>query len=87
VPRQRRRARVTDRVKFLQQDMYETDVRKATVVLLYLYPDANLRLLPRLRSELRPGARIVSNLHDFGTWFPRTTIRVHKTFLHLWVMA
>jgi len=58
-----RKAGVTDRVKFLQQDLFETDIRDATVVTLYLLPSINLRLRPKLFRELRPGARVVS--HDF----------------------
>jgi SAM-dependent methyltransferase len=58
-----RKAGVTDRVKFLQQDLFETDIRDATVVTLYLLPSINLRLRPKLFRELRPGSRVVS--HDF----------------------
>ena len=55
-----KKAGVTDRVKFVQQDLFETDFREATVVMLYLLPDVNLRLRPKLLSELKPGTRIVS---------------------------
>lgn len=58
-----RKAGVTDRVKFLQKDLFETDVSEATVVTLYLLPSINIRLRPKLFRELRPGSRIVS--HDF----------------------
>ncbi len=58
-----RKAGVTDRVKFLQQDLFETDVSEATVVTLYLLPSINIRLRPKLFRELRPGSRVVS--HDF----------------------
>ncbi|MDW8143086.1 MAG: class I SAM-dependent methyltransferase [Armatimonadota bacterium] len=58
-----RNAGVTDRVKFLQQDLFETEIRDATVVTLYLLPSINVRLRPKLFRELRPGSRIVS--HDF----------------------
>lgn len=58
-----RKAGVADRVKFLQQDLFETDIREATVVTLYLLPSINLKLRPKLFSELRPGSRVVS--HDF----------------------
>src|SRR5262245_32962422 len=70
------RAAVTDRVTFVEQDLFATDVRPATVVTLYLLPDLNARLRPKLLRELRPGARIVS--HDFGIadWPPERTIEV-----------
>ncbi|MGQ9463853.1 MAG: methyltransferase domain-containing protein [Candidatus Fervidibacter sp.] len=58
-----RKAGVTDKVKFLQQDLFETDIREASVVTLYLLPSINLRLRPRLFRELKPGSRVVS--HDF----------------------
>lgn len=58
-----RKAGVTDRVKFLQQDLFETDIREASVVTLYLLPSINLRLRPQLFRELKPGSRVVS--HDF----------------------
>jgi len=57
-------AGVTERVTFVEQDLFKTDVSPATVVTLYLLPDLNERLRPKLLSELRPGSRIVS--HDFG---------------------
>jgi SAM-dependent methyltransferase len=65
-----RKAGVTDRVKFLQQDLFETDFREATVVTLYLLPALNLKLRPKLLSELKPGTRIVSHAFDMGDWKP-----------------
>ncbi|OLC13398.1 MAG: hypothetical protein AUH29_12895 [Candidatus Rokubacteria bacterium 13_1_40CM_69_27] len=67
---------VGDRVQFLWQDLFATDIRGATVVTLYLRDDVNLRLRPRLLRELRPGTRIVS--HDFGMadWRPDRVQRV-----------
>ncbi|MGQ0510481.1 MAG: SAM-dependent methyltransferase [Betaproteobacteria bacterium] len=56
-------ARVADRVQFVRGDIFEADLRRATVVTLYLLPAMMLRLSPKLRAELPAGARIVS--HDF----------------------
>jgi len=67
---------VSDRVKFFQQDLFETDIREATVVTLYLLPDVNLRLRPKLLSELKPGTRVVSHNYDMGDWKPLKTITV-----------
>jgi ribosomal protein L11 methylase PrmA len=67
---------VADRVKFLQQDLFETDIKDATVVTLYLLPDVNLRLRPKLLSELKPGTRVVSHNYDMGDWKPVKTITV-----------
>ena len=55
-----------DRVKFLNQDLFTTDISEATVVTLYLLPSLNLRLIPKLNSELKPGTRIVSHSFDMG---------------------
>ena len=70
------RARVTDRVTFIQQDLFETDVSPATVVAIYLSAHVNLRLRPKLQSELRPGSRIVSNNYDMGDWLPERTVEL-----------
>ena len=60
------KAGVADKVKFLQQDLFETDIREATVVTLYLLPEVNRRLRPKLLSDLEPGTRVVSHNHDMG---------------------
>jgi SAM-dependent methyltransferase len=70
------KAGVADKVKFLQQDLFETDIREATVVTLYLWPEINLRLRPKLLSDLQPGSRVVSHNHDMGDWKPLKTVRV-----------
>jgi SAM-dependent methyltransferase len=62
------RAGLAERVRFVQQDLFETDLRPATVVTLYLSRELNLRLRPKLLRELRPGARIVSHRFDMGDW-------------------
>jgi SAM-dependent methyltransferase len=70
------RAGVTDRVTFLVQDLFVTDVTPATVVAMYLSPDINLRLRPKLLRELRPGSRVVSHQFDMGDWLPERTLEV-----------
>jgi SAM-dependent methyltransferase len=71
-----RRAGVADRVEFVQQDLFKTDVSPATVVTLYLGEDLNLRLRPRLLQELRPGSRIVSHDFSMGDWRPVRVVQV-----------
>jgi SAM-dependent methyltransferase len=66
-----RAAGVTDRVRFVQGDLFTADFKDATVVTLYLLPDVNLRLRPKLFSELKPGARVVSHNYDMGDWEPQ----------------
>jgi hypothetical protein len=63
-------AEVTDRVHFVQGDIFAADLSQATVVTAYLFPDANLQLRPKLLAELPPGTRVVSNAFDMGDWVP-----------------
>jgi SAM-dependent methyltransferase len=65
-----RRAGVSDRVRFTQQDLFETDFREASVVTVYLYPELNARLKPKFLAELRPGSRVVSHQFRVGDWRP-----------------
>jgi precorrin-6B methylase 2 len=71
-----RRAGVTDKVKFVQGDIFDAKISDATVVTMYLLPAVNMRLRPKLLSELRPGTRIVSHNYDMGDWKPEKTIVV-----------
>jgi SAM-dependent methyltransferase len=69
-------AGVRDRIEFRLADLFETDLRTASVVALYLSPALNLRLRPKLLRELRPGSRIVSHNFDMGDWRPDTVVSV-----------
>jgi SAM-dependent methyltransferase len=81
---------LADRLSFRRQDLFEADLTPATVVTLYLSPDLNRRLRPKLLSELRPGARIVSHSFDMGDWVPSRTLQVSSNegshTLYLWVV-
>ncbi len=81
-----RKAGVTDRVRFFQQDLFVTDIKDATVVMLYLWPEVNLRLRPKLLAELKPGARVVSHSHTMGEWKPDKTSEVLKHNLYSWII-
>jgi len=85
-----RRLGLADRVSFRQEDLFRADLTGATVVTLYLSPDLNRRLRPKLQSELRPGARIVSHNFDMGDWSPTATMQVSSNegthTLYLWVV-
>jgi SAM-dependent methyltransferase len=70
------KAGVTDRVKFIQQDLFEIDFSEATVVTLYLLPALNLKLRPKLLRDLKPGSRIVSHAFDMGDWKPDKVVTV-----------
>jgi cyclopropane fatty-acyl-phospholipid synthase-like methyltransferase len=65
-----RSAGVAGRVRFAVQDLFTTDFSEATVIALYLYPELNERLAPKLRRELRPGARIVAHQFGIKSWAP-----------------
>ena len=65
-----KQAGVSDRVEFLQQDLFKTDLSDANVVTLYLLPDVNLKLRPKLFKELKPGTRVVSHAFNMGDWKP-----------------
>jgi SAM-dependent methyltransferase len=83
------RAGVADRAEFRVQDLFLTDLSRATVITLYLLPAVNLQLRPALLA-LKPGTRIVSHDWDMGAWKPDQTMKIEnprKTSLaHLWVV-
>ena len=83
-------AGVTQRIAFLNQDLFATDLHGVTVVMLFLSPAFNQKLRPKLARELAPGARVVSHWHDMGDWQPSRTLRLvsdrRERPLHLWVM-
>jgi SAM-dependent methyltransferase len=81
-----RAAGVEDRVEIREGDLFETDVSPASVVVLFLWPDLNLKLRPRLLAELRSGARVVSHWHDMGDWRPDRIFRVQGRNLYLWTI-
>jgi len=65
-----RRAGVQDLVEIRQLDILQADLSGANVVTLYLFPEANRLLRPRLWSQLKVGARVVSNYFDMDEWVP-----------------
>ena len=77
---------VAGRVTFLNQDLFTADISDATVVTLYLLSSLNLKLLPKLNKELRPGTRVVSHAFDMGSIKPRRTVDVGGRPVHLFVV-
>ena len=71
-----RAAGVTDKVKFFEGDIFDADIKEATVVTLYLLPDINLKLRPKLLADLKPGTRLVSHNYDMGDWAPEKKVTV-----------
>ncbi|MDP2268134.1 MAG: SAM-dependent methyltransferase, partial [Deltaproteobacteria bacterium] len=79
-------AGVADRVKFIEADLFKTDVSQASVVALYLLPQLNLRLRPQLFKELKPGTRIVSHNFDMDDWRPDVSERLGNSLYYLWIL-
>ncbi len=80
-------AGVTGKVRFLMQDLFESDIHDATVVTLYLLPSLNEKLIPKLKKELKPGTRIVSHAFDMGrTWPPDERGEVDGKSYYLWII-
>ena len=77
-------AGVGDKVKFLNQDLFTTDISEATVVTLYLLPSLNLKLIPKLNKELKPGTRVVSHAFDMGDIKPQQTQNVNGRTIYFW---
>ncbi len=80
-----RAAGVTDKVKFIQGDLFKTNFSKATVVTLYLFPEVNMKLRPKIL-QMKPGTRIVSHAFDMGDWEPEQTIRVVGSTIYYWTV-
>jgi len=82
-----KQAGVESLVTFKVADLFQTDLREATVVLLYLLPELNRRLKPKLFAELQPGARVVSHDWDMGKdWPPDQYVKLGGDGIYLWVM-
>ncbi|MBW4603034.1 MAG: class I SAM-dependent methyltransferase [Calothrix sp. FI2-JRJ7] len=77
---------VSDKVTFLQQDLFKSDFSKATVVTLYLLPELNVKLRPQLFKQLKPGTRIVSHAFDMGDWKPEQTANVNGRTVYYWTI-
>lgn len=80
------KARVADRVQFHCQSFFDTDIRPATVVMLYLLPSINVKLRPRLLSDLKPGTRIIGNYFEIGDWEPDMKAEAHHRTLMQWLV-
>ena len=86
---------VTDRVQFVEQNLFETDLSRATVITTYLLPEMNEKLRPRILA-LKPGTRVVAHDYDMGEWQPdeqkmlnvpeKTVGDPGKSYLFFWVV-
>ena len=82
-----KKAGVGDRVRFLNQDLFATPIGEASVVTLYLLQSLNEKLMPKLKKELKPGSRVVSQTFSMGSqWEPEQTIQVGGRNVYLWTI-
>jgi SAM-dependent methyltransferase len=91
-----RKAGVAERAQFFARDLFETDIREASVLTMYLLPAVNLELRPRILSQLRPGTRVVSHDWDMGEWQPdakavldgmsKPVMPVQASTVYLWIV-
>jgi len=81
-----RAAGVAGRVAFRRQDLFATPLAEADVLTLYLLPEVNLRLRPRILAEMRPGTRVVSHDFDMGDWRWDQRQRVGSAIIYLWTV-
>jgi SAM-dependent methyltransferase len=81
-----RAAGVEDRLRFVEQNFFASDIREATVMLIYLFPDVNIRLRGKFLGEMKPGARLVSHAFDMGDWKPDNSASIGAQRVYYWVI-
>ena len=81
-----RKEGVANLVEFRQGDLFDADIRKATVVALYLLPSVNMKLRPKLWRELKPGTSVVSHTFDMEDWKPEKVEEVGGSEIFFWVI-
>lgn len=80
-------ANVEDKVTFLQEDLFKVDFSEATVLALYLLPEINVKLRPRILNDLQPGSRIISHNYSMGDWLPDTARHLDaRHSIYFWVV-
>jgi SAM-dependent methyltransferase len=82
-----RQTGVEGKTKFILGNLFDADFRDATIVTLYLLPDVNLKLRPKLLADLKVGSRIVSHQFSMGDWEPDQKIEVGWRTVYLWTVT
>jgi len=82
-----KQAGVSDNAKFILGNLFEADFRDANIVTLYLLPDVNLKLRPKLLKDLKVGSRIVSHQFDMGEWEPDKKINIDWRTVYVWTVT
>jgi hypothetical protein len=78
-------AGLADRVRFIHQNAFDADLKEATVITMWLWPEVMRMLRPKILEEARPGTRVVTRMWDLGTWPPDETVRDGNT-LYKWIV-
>jgi precorrin-6B methylase 2 len=86
-----RAAGVADKVRFRNEDLFEADISEATVVTLFLKPSLNIKLLPKLNKELKPGTRVVSHRWEMKDvagreYLPKQKLLVEGSAIYFWTI-
>ena len=91
-----RKAGVGERARFFERDLFDTDISQASVLTLYLLPEVNLQLRPRILAQLKPGTRVVSHDWDMGEWRPdakvvleglaKPVMPIQASTVYLWIV-
>jgi tRNA G37 N-methylase Trm5 len=81
-----KKAGVTHLVQFRQENLFTAEFRDATVITLYLLPDLNVKLRPKLWNELKPGTRIVSHQFEMGAWKPEKRLESNGRTIYFWTV-
>lgn len=82
-----KKAGIEGKVTFLQEDLFKVDFSEATVLALYLLPEINVKLRPRILNEMKPGSRIISHNYSMGDWLPDTARHLDaRHSVYFWVV-
>jgi ribosomal protein L11 methylase PrmA len=81
-----KKAGVSNLVQFRQEDLFRADFKDASIITLYLLPDLNVRLRPKLWDELKPGTRIVSHQFEMGNWKPEKKLESNGRTIYFWTV-
>jgi ubiquinone/menaquinone biosynthesis C-methylase UbiE len=73
-------------VRFRNEDLFKANFKEATVVTLYLLPDLNEKLRPKLWRDLKPGTRVVSHQFEMGDWKPEKTVELNGRTIYFWTV-
>ena len=81
-----KQAGVENLVKFVEGDLFDADIKDASVVTLYLLPSINLKLRPKLWRDLKPGTRVVSHAFNMGDWEPEKKDEADGRSVYFWTI-